>query len=91
MKLSLFLDDKSKWCQGNFATNAHGMPVDPLDLKAISWCIEGAMVVCRYTLAEGANVLADIYRKTGSATHIWQDNPGRTFDEVRKLLLDIGH
>ncbi len=91
MKLSDLLIDESKWCQNNFAEDTYGLSVDPLDSEATSWCIVGAEVACEYTIEEKLDVIRAASGKVNTSLAAWQDMPERTFNEVRKFLLSIGH
>lgn len=91
MKVSTFLDDESKWCKNDFAVNADGFATNPCDKDATRWCIFGALLACEYTTEEENDLILAAHEITNCGLTVWQDAEVRTFTEVHKLLLRVGH
>lgn len=94
MKMHELLASPEKWTKGAYAMDASGLHVPERHPDARRWCLLGAANYC-YGLASVAvemrirdALLAGSGDKaTGIAS--WNDAPDRTFDDVRKLLLDL--
>lgn len=97
MKVSEHLDSAEKWCQGACAVDKNGDIVSNMrGPEACAWCLYGSLCVCypdikvrstRATLMEEALIRL---HKTNVGFIYWQDEPGRTFEEVRALILEAG-
>lgn len=87
------------WMQGGFANNAKGLGVDAADAEATCFCAVGAVIAARARLeAHNLDTTTDLVfyarrvAQPGVADHLldplseWNDNPGRTQDEVVALL-----
>lgn len=85
------LSDPKNWCQGPAAKDKDGNKVDPLDDKAISWCLLGACCKC-YTNPTSYFDKVDIIHKEllniGVPPRIveWNDSPQRKHSELLELL-----
>ena len=93
-KISELLTDESKWCRFDPARDKDGIPTAPKSPEAVRWCLLGAASRCGYTFDERSSFFYTAEKKIspeGAAITGWQDAPERTFDEVRELLLSIGH
>ena len=91
MKVSTFLGDESRWCQGAFALDKANNHVFPETPEAVRWCVHGAMEVCAYTGQEKLQLVQAVRALCHESTTAWQDTPERTFAEVHELLLRMGH
>lgn len=96
MKVSELLDSPNKWCQHAYAKNSRGEPVLSYAKEATCWCLIGAIDAC-YPLEyvrgpqehdEIMQKLKDTIGITNVAT--WNDDPSRTFEEVREAVLKAG-
>jgi hypothetical protein len=93
MKAYELLDSPEKWTQGSHARSASGDERGANDADACRWCIAGAFRKCYsddfglYT-PEG---LAAIKRVRGLVLEndlvSWNDDPNRTFEQVREALI----
>lgn len=96
MKVSELLCSADRWCQGCIARGKDGEPLDSVDLpEACSWCLYGALCKCYPDHSERMDAMAilmdvgrDLFGNTSSV--YWQDEPERTFEEVRDLILKAG-
>jgi hypothetical protein len=74
------------WVQGCQAHDANGNFCDPSDDRAVSFCIIGAIERGRSELVEGyspcAQILERFWKKVCTSPVIWNDEPGRTKEEV---------
>ena len=90
MTLTELFRDESKWAQGNYAYARNGKVVDPCSRNAICWCLIGAMHKCyRGRIDEE---LAHIARKAIGTVHyatLWNDNPNRTFSQIKSAAKRI--
>jgi hypothetical protein len=75
------------WCQGTYAIDNDGHPVDFDSQKAVAWCIRGATCLIApdgYHNRYGAHEL--IKSITITPISQWNDEPGRTKEEVLDVL-----
>jgi hypothetical protein len=96
MKAKELLDDASKWTQGVLARDSESRGCYPVSPEAMSWCVVGAL--CRIYEDERklldaihlvGKAIADLYdynQLTVDEIEDWNDDPERTFDDVRKVL-----
>lgn len=92
MKAHELLDSPEKWTQGTIARNAHDDPCSEDSDDAVSWCLSGAIWRIYGPLGLATSNLNDVF----AAIHVkvpnipdWNDQPERTFEEVRTLLLEL--
>lgn len=96
MKAHELLSGPSKWTKGTFAESALG-PVLHNSVDAVKWCLSGALMRCYGvdTLSIGdplyIKVLTQIQTEFPEHNAIceWNDDPSRTFEEVRAILLKL--
>jgi hypothetical protein len=94
MKAKDLLSDKSRWTQGALARDRVGRECTPESPDAESFCIVGAL--CRVYLDDAAineaidsvNLVITPMSGYGDEIEEWNDDPDRTFAEVR-LVLEI--
>ena len=89
MKVRELLSDESKWIRGILARNYAHVECTPKDPNATQWCLAGAVARC-YPTEEHEPLIERIEIAVGWIT-FWNDNPNRTFAEVKALVdrLDI--
>jgi hypothetical protein len=95
MKAKDILSDSSKWTQGVMARNKRGDPTWPEYKNAVAWCLYGALIRA-YGLGEGQDEALAVRRAISSicngfdstygSIECWNDDPGRTFDDVKRVL-----
>jgi hypothetical protein len=95
MKAKDILTDQSCWTQGAMARNRRGDLTGAEYVSAVSWCLMGALIRA-YGRVKGLDRAMDVRRairgicKSFYATYgsieSWNDEPGRTFDEVRQVI-----
>ncbi len=90
-KISEFLTDESMWCQYYFALDADNLQICSSSPNAVKWCIIGAAHRCKYAVTELVDFVSAANAVGISNPAYWQDEVDRTFDEVRAMLLSIGH
>lgn len=89
MKVSELLDAPEKWTQGTWARADDGHSTLLDGALAVSWCLHGAIMRC-YPLADGhAIALRRIGERLEWKVAQWNDDPARTFDEVRALVREL--
>jgi hypothetical protein len=101
MKMHELLDSPEKWTKRAYARDAEQVPTIPGDPRAVCWCVQGARIQC-YGSADdqgaGPNESEVVRRKLQAAVAAkgghsritwWNDAEGRTFGEVRALLLEL--
>lgn len=103
MTVAELLNKKSKWTQLAYARDKNGKEVHSSSPKACCWCILGAIShVSRQSKGEGSifyaqelarfqemhGKLVDAIKQNNIA--LWQDDPNRTFKEVRAAILKAG-
>ncbi len=82
----------SGWCQGEEATRDDGEPADVRDGTATRWSLLGALQAA--ALSDGSTRVEDVAVAVGAIAELisdpslanWNDEPGRTSDEVGLLL-----
>ena len=94
------LCDASKWTQGNLAKDESGGVVGFRDQRAACWCLKGSILSC-YSQVGGypsaaalqvINRVEDYLYEITDGLHggmhgigMWNDDPIRTFDDVRRV------
>ncbi len=94
MKVSELLMDDSKWCQGAYAIDAKGNAVGEDSDDVCRWCLMGAIYKC-YCYWSTSGIQQDIHDIAKKMASIignysfieWNDDPKRTFAEVREAIL----
>ncbi len=91
-KIKELLTDETKWTQGSGSKDAAGNTVSFTNSSAVCWCIWGACALC-YDMSRKSEFYAvwnKLLAKTGNPI-VWQDDPKRTFAEVKALVdyLDV--
>ena len=85
---SLFRYPK-RWCKGAFAKNKEKMAVDVFDTDACAWCLSGA--VMKVYPDNPDRILKKLSKLINSNYLIhWNDNPSRTFEEIRAFVVKAG-
>jgi len=88
MKVHELLTDVSKWTQNIAARNKKHRYVNPKSLKAVCWCLMGAISRCYGAEASAIRVL--VKQILGNTIiEAWNDNPTRQFSDVRELALRL--
>lgn len=96
MKISELLSDESKWCKGDYARDAQGMPINHLSSDARSWCLLGAAYRCYYS-DEAVRVISkmsEALRASGmdggwGEISEFNDDPDTDFKTIRKFLVEL--
>jgi hypothetical protein len=87
------------WTQGTLAENADGVHVIATDSDACKWCLMGAINASFGTVEKSQPALVAAQKAIAELTgknignislSQWNDEPGRTQEEVIKLLEGIG-
>lgn len=87
MKVHELLDAPEKWIQRSYAADDNGHSTNPSAVNAVCWCFEGAMMRCYPTGFQ--DVLDRVEERIGNDLPFWNDNPSRTFNQVRALALEL--
>lgn len=86
MKVKDLLDSEEKWCQGQYAREIDGASIGPTDPDARQWCLDGAILRCYPDSRERLAVYDRVSRIIEVGVVIFNDAPGRTFAEIRKVI-----
>ncbi len=75
------------WCLGTYARDVNGHPVSPQHVTATSFCMMGAIWRVspgfdRYKHGAMGQLESVVPRDQGKSLGWWQDQPGRTVDDV---------
>lgn len=91
MKVHELLTDESKWTKGWYAKTVDGNKVSVTDDAAARWCLFGAVWKCYRDPARMRTILSQVFADREREAIWWNDDPERTFDDVRDLVtrLDI--
>lgn len=87
MKVQELLTDETKWTRGEYALNAMGCPANPRAAGAVRWCLAGAIQRC-YAGPEQLARFAAV-RTIHADVQVWNDDPARTFAQVRELIVAL--
>jgi hypothetical protein len=88
MKISEILSSSDKWCQGYLAIDKDGAYVKPDSPQAVKWCLLGVFYKERADLKANAAIKERIRAAVGDKLMEWNDDPDRTFEEVRSIVLE---
>jgi hypothetical protein len=88
MKVSELLDRPEKWCQVSLAQDARRKEVGSLHKDACRWCLVGAIGKC-YSVNKYMTYIILLQKVLGVEPEKWNDAPERTFEDVRKLVLQL--
>ena len=86
MKIHELLDSPAKWCQGAITTKVEGQPTRYCLVGAIFHCYDNNKVHEHDDLVA---VLTQLFHALEMSPSEWNDDPLRTFDEVRALVLKL--
>jgi len=92
MKVRDLLTDESKWTQRASARDIRGFNIQPRDERAVRWCVAGAMYCCYRDDEESAPwSKIDRYLELLEYSNIvgWNDDPKRTFLDIRDLVMTL--
>lgn len=92
MKVHELLDTPEKWCKGDFARTSDGKAIAPTNLNASCFCLLGSVYHC-YSSSSAVNeiylAIAQRIKADGWEGNVSTWNDAHTFEEVRKLALDL--
>jgi hypothetical protein len=95
MKAKDILSDSSRWTQGVMARNRRGNPTGPEYKNAVAWCLVGALIraygigkVLDESLAvrRAIRSICGSFDDTYGSIEGWNDDPCRTFADVKRVL-----
>lgn len=94
MTVAELLTDETKWTQGRYARNSNGCYAEASGDEAVCWCLEGALYRC-YGIPDDGSAFNAAYRRLrdaigGEWVARWNDDPQRTFAEVRAAIEKAG-
>ncbi len=92
MKVYELLDRPEKWTKKALARDSQGIGCDPHSKRAVSFCLAGAMMVCRGETAylTEINVVNQWAAQDGYGDIAdWNNAPERTYDEVIALAKEL--
>jgi hypothetical protein len=85
MKVKDLLSSPEKWTQQAYAKTKHGIATSSSDPDAFCFCLLGAVHKC-YSIDEIGYINQKIQRNIEGAIAEWNDDPTRTFEEVKQLV-----
>lgn len=96
--LELLGENGERWMKWAMASDDDGMPVPAAHPRASKWCLLGALMHCYgrhkggVTGEANSKVLAAIRKRSPNAVtvHNWNDVPGRSWPEVRDVVVEAG-
>ena len=81
------LIERTGWCQGHYALTSDGKSVGAKDVGAACFCCIGAIKAVSPTFKDSRDAADVMVAKVGMI-HVWNDQPGRTAEEVLESLRD---
>lgn len=88
MKVKDLLTGPDKWTQGWNARDIDGFSKHHDGVRAVCWCLHGAIWKC-YGPLDGRRVCDKVEHRLHVPLTHWNDSPNRTFDEVRRLVEEL--
>lgn len=92
MKIKDLYSDESKWTKGAYAKTSEGYFTYSRDGGAVCWCLAGAALKVSCGTQEAFSAIWNkVFAEVGMDMVTWNDDPERTFEEVKALVekLDI--
>jgi hypothetical protein len=93
MKVQDILTDESKWIKGDNAESKTGKSVKPESRFACRFCLYGAIWRVKHLdpVFDANKALEKISRRIGNRNHVthWNDQPSRTFKQIRGLIEEL--
>ena len=90
MKIKELFSDSSKWTKGACAKTKHYTACLPTNPSAVCWCLAGALRKCYGESGESmSKIRLRILRSLGADYIVWNDDPTRTFEEVKALVEEL--
>ena len=77
------------WCQGSSAEDADGRGVGASEDEAVAWCLWGALLAVGATDEDEVKVSGAIHRQVHRDMLDWNDEPGRTQEDVLDMLAKV--
>lgn len=82
---------KQGWCQELLSVDSNEEYIDPLNPKAVKWCMFGAITIAEYKACgtHGGLIYGQLRRnlnKTIGSIHRWNNSSKRTKDEVITIM-----
>lgn len=92
MKIKELFSNESKWCQRCYARDKNGLRAYPRSNKAVCWCLLGAIKKCY--LENDFNTIKIMIKtkikiSSNDSVALWNDDPKRTFKEVKQLVEEL--
>ena len=88
MKIYELLDSPDKWTRCNYAKTKDGDYCKSNSSNACCWCLYGAMLKC-YPGDHFLQIKRILESTLGVWIETWNDEPERTFEEVRQLCINL--
>lgn len=92
MKIRELLTDESKWTKGTYGRDRQGNPVPYYSQKATAFCLSAAIFRCYPQQNKGTKLYRKIQKILGIGRKSipgWNDDPARTFAEVKALVEEL--
>jgi hypothetical protein len=99
MKVKDILDKPERWTQGAAARDKRGRRCDVISDAAVRFCLRGAaarvysgpaLEDALFSIAKALNLDEECYEDLDGAIEVWNDDPDRTFAEVRQVVERAG-
>lgn len=85
MKIKELLSGPEKWTQHTYARDKNGRDCSQWSQEAVCWCLYGAVDKCYENIIEIDNKI----REKVISIVDWNDDPNRTFEEVKALVEEL--
>ena len=89
MRLYTLLSPSGTWCQGHYAFDKYGQPVNPESSHAVRWDLLGAIRRVYLQDGEARTLIYDVLVAKVGPLAEWNDTPGRTQNDVLTLLKEF--
>ena len=91
MKIQKLLKTKRNWIKFRMGADKYGRYANPVGVSAAKWCLIGAIYKCYgiddvRTTRIIKKVRKELNMRGGDGIDDWNDDPNRTFKDVRALV-----
>lgn len=89
MKVKDFVSS-TNWCQKALCRDVNDNVLDwPFSRNVCKWCLTGMVLYCYIYENKVKEILNKIKERVGNTAHYWNDQPERTWEDIRNLAIEL--